>query len=423
MEVLLDFGRQGLRVDLPERNLVKVLGYRPAQPLADPRSVLAERLENPRGTPPLVDLARGKRSACVAVCDITRPVPNPLILSELLPTLEKAGIPRSNIIILIATGLHRPNEGRELEEILGRWVLENYRIENHHGQDLEEHAYLGESPRGVPVWIDRRWLEADLKIAVGLIEPHFMAGYSGGRKLICPGLAGLPTVRAWHSPQFLEHPLARSGVLLGNPVHEENTWIARRAGCDFTVNVVLDEKRRIVHVEAGEMEAAFLAGVQVVDVMVRDKVPQPVDVVITTGAGYPLDATFYQCVKGMVAAEPIVKPGGTVILAAEMSEGIGSGEFAQIFEENHSVEEFLDRISGGEYFRMDQWQLEEMAKVKRKARIVVVTTGLPKERLSRLFVEPADSVETAVADCLARYGQEATIAVMPKGPYLIADVA
>lgn len=423
MEVLLDFGREGLKVDLPDRNVVKILRYRPAEPLADPQAVLRDRLESPRATPPLAELAKGKRSACIAICDITRPVPNAFILSELLPTLEKAGISRDRILILIATGLHRPNLGSELEEIVGRWVMENYRIENHHGQDLGEHVYLGDSPRGVPIWIDRRWVEAELKIAVGLIEPHFMAGYSGGRKLICPGLAGVPTVRAWHSPRFLEHPLARSGVLAGNPVHEENTWIARRAGCDFTVNVVLDEKRRIVHVEAGEMEAAFQAGVEVVDRMVRDTVPEPVDIVVTTSAGYPLDATFYQSVKGMVAAEPIVKPGGTVILAAEMSEGIGSPEFAQIFAENRSLEEFLERISSTDYFRIDQWQLEEMAKVKRKARIVVVGKGLPADRLRQLFVEPAGSVEEAVAECLSRYGPDATIAVMPKGPYLIADVA
>jgi nickel-dependent lactate racemase len=310
-----------------------------------------------------------------------------------------------------------------LSKIVGKSIVEKYRIENHNGQALDEHEFLGESPRGVPVWIDRRYIQADLKITVGLIEPHFMAGYSGGRKLICPGLAALETVRAWHSPRFLEHPNARAGVLDGNPVHEENTWIGRRAGCDFIVNVVLDEHRRIVHAVAGDMEQAFLEGVRFVEKVVWDTVPEPVDIVITTSAGYPLDATFYQSVKGMVAAEPIVKPGGTVILAAEISEGIGSPEFRRIFEENRSLDEFMDRIMGGDYFRMDQWQLEEMAKVRRKARIVVVTRGLSPEQLSRLFVESAPTVEEAVADCLRRYGPDATIAVMPKGPYLVADVA
>ena len=422
MRVLLDYGRSGLAVDLPEKNVLKVLRYQPAAPLENPQEAVRRALEVPVGTPPLREIARGRRSACIAICDITRPVPNALILGEVLPLLEAAGIPRDQILILIATGLHRPNEGEELLEIVGPWVAGNFRVENHHGQVLEEHIYLGESPRGVPVWIDRRWVEADLKIAIGLIEPHFMAGYSGGRKLICPGLAALPTVRAWHSPRFLEHPNARSGVLVGNPVHEENTWIAQRAGCDFSINVVLDEKRRIVHVVAGEMVAAFEAGTRFVDSMVRDYLPQPADIVITTGAGYPLDATFYQSIKGMVAAEPVVKPGGTVILAAEISEGIGSPEFVQIFRENRSLDEFMHRIMETDYFRMDQWQLEEMAKVSRKARIVVVTGGLTPEQLKELFVESAPSVEAAVAEALSQYGSEASIAVLPKGPYLIAEV-
>ena len=422
MRVLLDYGRSGLAVDLPEKNVLKVLRYQPAAPLENPQEAVRRALEVPVGTPPLREIARGRRSACIAICDITRPVPNALILGEVLPLLEAAGIPRDQILILIATGLHRPNEGEELLEIVGPWVAGNFRVENHHGQVLEEHIYLGESPRGVPVWIDRRWVEADLKIAIGLIEPHFMAGYSGGRKLICPGLAALPTVRAWHSPRFLEHPNARSGVLVGNPVHEENTWIAQRAGCDFSINVVLDEKRRIVHVVAGDIVAAFEAGTRFVDSMVRDYLPQPADIVITTGAGYPLDATFYQSIKGMVAAEPVVKPGGTVILAAEISEGIGSPEFVQIFRENRSLDEFMHRIMETDYFRMDQWQLEEMAKVSRKARIVVVTGGLTPEQLKELFVESAPSVEAAVAEALSQYGSEASIAVLPKGPYLIAEV-
>lgn len=423
MRITLEYGRTGLPVELPDDNVLKVLRYRPAEPLSDPRATIRELLWRPTGTRPLVEIAAERRSACIVICDITRPVPNEVILSEVLPVLEMAGIPREKILILVATGLHRPNLGDELREVVGPSLVDQYRIENHVGQKREEHEYLGESPRGVPIWIDRCYLQADLKITVGLIEPHFMAGYSGGRKLICPGIAALETVGAWHSPRFLEHPRAQAGSLEGNPVHEENTWIARRAGCDFIVNVVLDEHRKIVHAVAGDMEEAFLQGVRFVDTMVRDSVSQPADIVITTSAGYPLDATFYQSVKGMVAAEPIVKPGGTVILAAEISEGIGSAEFRRIFDENRTLEEFMERIMGQDYFRMDQWQIEEMAKVRRKARIVVVTNGLTPEQLARLYVESAPSVEEAVADCLRRYGPQATIAVMPKGPYLIAEVA
>jgi len=329
---------------------------------------------------------------------------------------------RDKITILIATGLHRPNLGDELVELVGEEIAANYRVENHHGKLLAEHTYLGESPRGVPIWVDSRYVQADLKITTGLIEPHLMAGFSGGRKLVCPGISALETVKVWHGPDFLEHPLADCGILDGNPVHEENTWIARRAGCDFIVNVVIDAKRQPLFFVAGDMELAFLEGVKFVREVVTDLVPEPVDVVVTSCAGYPLDTTFYQAVKGMTAALPIVKQGGTIVVAASLTEGIGSPEFQQLFDENSSLEVFVERILGKDYFVMDQWQLEELAKVRRKARVKMVSGGLAADVLNRLFVESAPTVELAVAESLADYGPDATLAVIPKGPYVLAQV-
>jgi nickel-dependent lactate racemase len=345
-----------------------------------------------------------------------------VLLPPILATLEQSGIARDQILILVATGLHRPNLGNELAEMLGPRVVENYRVENHDGRDLAAHTFLGHSPRGVPIWIDRRYCAAELKITTGLIEPHFMAGFSGGRKLVCPGLAALETIKVWHGPEFLEHPNARSGCLAGNPVHEENTWIARRAGCDFIVNAVIDAQRRLLHVVAGEMEAALLAGVQFVRPLVTDTLPAAADIVVTSSAGYPLDTTYYQSVKGMVTAAAVVKPGGTIILAAGMSEGIGSPEFRRIYDDHPTLDGFMQAILAKRYFQLDQWQLEEFAKARRRAQIVVVTDGLPAETLRRLFVEPAASVEAAVAAALARHGPDATIAVIPKGPYVLAEL-
>jgi lactate racemase len=423
MQIHLEYGRKGLDVELPDGNVVGCLQYQSMQPLADPHGAVLKSLEQPTGTQPLADLARGRRNACVVISDVTRPVPNRGLLPPILDTLERAGIARGNILLLVATGLHRPNLGDELVDMVGSFVAENYRIENHHGKNRDEHTYLGDTARGVPVWIDSRYVKADLKITTGLIEPHFMAGFSGGRKLICPGLAALETVRAWHGPDFLEHPNARNGCLDGNPVHEENTAIGRMAGCDFIVNVVIDAKRRILRVVAGDMEAAFLEGVAFARGPVTATVKEPVDIVVTTSAGYPLDATFYQSVKGMVAAASIVKSGGTIILAASLSEGIGSPEFQQTFDENPTLEGFMERILSKSYFMMDQWQLEELAKARRQAKIKVVSDGLPPETLRRLYVEPAESVEKAVADSLAEYGPAATIAVIPKGPYVLAELA
>ena len=422
MRVTLDYGRTGLPVDLPDRT-IGPLEIKPAPPLEDPESAVAEALSNPIGTAPLAQLARGRDNACILVCDITRPVPNRVILPPLLQILEQNGVRRDRILLLIATGLHRPNVGAELEQMLGPEIVARYRVENHDGKDRGQHEYLGKTPRGVPVYLDRRYVRADLKITTGLIEPHLMAGFSGGRKVICPGIAGLDTVRVWHGPDFLEHPKADCGILEGNPVHEENTRIARMAGCDFIVNVCIDGQRRITWVGAGDMEEAWLQGVRFCEKVVKVTVPRPVDIVVTSSAGYPLDTTWYQAVKGLTGALPIVKEGGTIILAAGLEEGLGSPEFQRLLQENRDLQLFKQRIMGKDYFVMDQWQLEELAKVVEKCRVKVVSDGLAPETLRQCFVEPAPSVEQAVAEAQKEYGPDATIAVIPKGPYVLPSVA
>ena len=306
--------------------------------------------------------------------------------------------------------------------MLGPEIARRYQVVDHNGFDPGSHTCLGTTPRGVPAWIDSRYLAAELKIALGLIEPHFMAGFSGGRKLICPGLAALETIKVWHGPAFLEHANARAGCLEGNPVHEENTRIARMAGCDFIVNVVLDDCRRLLAVVAGDMEAAFHEGAACARGLVTDAIAGPVDIVVTSGAGYPLDSTFYQSVKGMAAAMPIVKPGGTIILAAAMSEGVGSRDFQQLYDDHASLDRFMEQIACGRYFRPDQWQLEEFVRVHRHAAVCVVSGGLPAEVLRRLHVGTAASVEAAVAAALEKHGPGATLAAIPKGPYVLAEV-
>ncbi len=423
MRFTLDYGREGLDVDLPEDRLIGPLQIQEVEPLDDPEAAVAAGLEAPIGAKPLREIASGKKDACILICDITRPVPNEIILRPILHVLEDEEIPKENILILVATGLHRPSTEAERVEMLGEEIARNYRVEDHHGTILDEHTYLGETPRGIPAWIDSRYVNADLKITTGLIEPHLMAGYSGGRKLICPGIAALETVKVWHGPDLLEHPKADCGFLEGNPVHEENTRIAKMAGCDFIVNVTLDAQRRVTSVVAGDMEKAFLEGVRFVEEIVKAPVKEPVDVVVTSSAGYPLDTTFYQAVKGLTGCLPIVKKGGTIVLAASLSEGIGSPEFQQLFRENPSLEVFMERILGKDYFVLDQWQLEELAKVRRKVKVKIVSDGLSPEILSGLFVEPAETVESAVAESLAEYGPAAKVAVIPKGPYVLPVLA
>jgi lactate racemase len=423
MRIKLDYGRTGLDVELPDDRVVGPLAIRPASPLADPAAAIRAAIDRPIGTAPLAELARGKKSACILICDVTRPVPNHLILPPLLKTLHDYGVPEDETLILIATGLHRPNQGAELEEMVGPDIVRRYRIENHFGKRLADHGFLGVTPSGVPAYIDRRYLDAELKITTGLIEPHLMAGYSGGRKVICPGIAALETVKVWHGPKFLEHPKADCGYLDGNPVHEENTRIAKMAGCHFIVNVCIDGQRQITWVGAGDMEAAWREGVRFVENTVKVPVREPLDVVVTSAAGYPLDTTWYQAIKGLCGALPIVKEGGTIVLAASLTDGIGSPEFQKLIAENADLESFMHRILGKDYFIMDQWQLEELAKVVRRCKVKVVSHGLGAAALRQCHVEPAASVEQAVADSLAEYGPAARVAVIPKGPYVLPYVA
>jgi nickel-dependent lactate racemase len=419
MTVTLDYGRTGLSVQLPAERVIGPLAIRDVPPLNDPEAAVAAALDQPIGSSPLLEIARDRKDACILICDITRPVPNQTILRPLLEVLGEAGISRDRTLILVATGLHRPSTDQEKLEMLGPEIVGGYRVEDHFGTRLEEHTLVGTSSRGIPGWIDSRYVRAGVKIATGLIEPHLMAGYSGGRKLICPGVAALETVKRWHGPELLEHPRADCGILEGNPVHEQNTEIARMAGCDFIVNVTLDSQRRVTSVVAGDMEKAFMEGVRFMEQVCRADVARPVDIVVTSAAGYPLDTTFYQAVKGLTGCLAIVKQGGTIIMAASLSEGLGSPEFQSLFHENASLEIFMERILGRDYFVLDQWQLEELAKVRKKARVKLVSDGLSHEVLRSCFVEPASSVESALADSLAEYGPDAQVAVIPKGPYVL----
>jgi len=422
MRVRLDYGKSGLYAELPDENLVGVLGLNSMPALPDPEQAIAAALADPIGTRPLAELARGRRDVCIVICDITRPVPNPVLLPPVLRILQEAGIGDERITILIATGTHRPNLGDELIALVGEEIAGRYRIVNHDCRDAGAHLDLGVSPNGVPVSLDSRYCSADLKLTIGLIEPHFMAGYSGGRKLVMPGIAGFESVQRWHCPRFLESPLATNGSVHGNPVHEESLAIARMAPPDLILDVTLDEGNRITGVFAGELEQAWLAGVEFASRQVRAVTPKAADIVVTTCAGYPLDATFYQAVKGMVGALPAVKPGGSIVIAAECSEGVGSADFARALEQTDDLEEFVRHISQPGVFIPEEWEVEELAKAVRHASIICVADGIPDETLSRCFVTPAASVEEGVRMALKAQGADATLLAIPRGPYVIPCV-
>ncbi len=422
MRVEMRYGTGTLPIEIPDKNVVKVLEISDSIPLPDEDGAVREAIAAPIDSAPLAELAEGRESACIVISDITRPVPNKVILPPMLETLEATGIPREKITILIATGIHRPNNAEELEIMVGRDIMETYRIVNHFSQKPETHTYLGKTESGTPVYIDKTYLESDLKIITGLIEPHLMAGYSGGRKAICPGIASVETMKVMHGPELMEHPKSAVGILEGNPFHREATKIALMAGVDFNLNVAIDKERRITGVFAGDMVESHRVGAEFVEQQARVTLPAPADAVVVSSAGYPLDSTFYQAVKGLLTAVEIVKQGGSILLVAACSEGIGSKPFTDLIFKTDDLTAFVQGLYNPANFVIDQWQLEELAKVARKADIYFYTDGIPYHQRAKLFVHPLKHAQEGIEEILNQYGEDAQIAVIPEGPYVLAQL-
>ncbi len=419
MRIEVAFGKTGLELDLPPGFDYRVLEARSARPLADAAAAVEEALDAPAAGPPLAALARGKSSAAIAVCDITRPAPNRVVLPPLLRRLEDAGIARERITILVATGLHRAATPAEIREITGPEIASAYRVENHDARNLASHRSLGATATGTPVWVDERFVSADLRITAGFIEPHLMAGFSGGRKLVAPGSAAQETIKVLHSPKFMRDPRAVEGSIEDNPLHRELLEIARLARHDFIADVALTRQRCIAGVFAGEPVAAHRRGVEFVSRVMLEMLDSPVDAVITTSAGYPLDLTFYQSLKGVTAASHIVKPGGRILLLAACGEGPGAAEFSRMLMQFPSDREFLDHILHTPV-TVDQWQLEKFALVTSIAGVHFYVPGLPPEYYPRLWGRVHSSADAAVAELLRGLPAGARVAVIPEGPYVLA---
>jgi len=453
MNAEIAYGRQHLNLALPQG--ARILRTAPVQPLAHPAQAVADALHTPIGTPPLPQIAAarravpslpasgkletafqaaaGRRHACIVVSDITRPVPYRVLLPPLLAALD--GVV-GRITLLVATGTHRASTQAEKLEMFGPDIVARYPIVDHDSRDPAQVAPLpAPTASGSQVSVNRLYLDADLKILTGLVEPHFMAGYSGGRKAVLPGLVDLASIQRFHGPGFLESPRATSGVLDGNPCHREATDAAHAAGCDFVLNVALDLDRNIIGVFAGGLDTAFAAAVAKVDSFCRATVAEPADIVVTSAGGYPLDKTFYQTVKGMVGALPVVRQGGVVLIASACSEGIGNAEYAELMARYHGRhEQFLRDILARDEVVQDQWEFEEQCKVLARVGVgglVVCTNGIPRDTLDRLSVTPAATLCQApdpeqrlqgALDALLAARPGARVVAIPEGPYVLAGV-
>jgi nickel-dependent lactate racemase len=420
METRLAFGKDGLKVTIPDQYQCQVLNWKSAAPLADAVGAIEAALDTPAAGPPLAAVIAGKRSAAISVCDITRPAPNPVVLPPLLRRLEAGGIARANISILIATGLHRAATEAEIRQIVGPEIAASYTILNHDARKREQHRHLGMTRSGTPVWIDERFLRADLHLSLGFIEPHLMLGFSGGRKLIAPGLAAQETIKELHSPRFMRDPRSREGSIDDNPLHAELLEIARLARHDFLIDVSLSHDRRIAAVFAGEPVGAHRAGVAWVRSSLAQQLEHPADAVITTGGGYPLDLTFYQCIKGITAAEKMVRPGGRILMVGECAEGVGSAEFSEMMTRYGSDSEFLRGIEKAPV-TVDQWQLEKLALVTQKNDVLYAVPGLPQEYQSKVWGRAYAHPQEAVQALCEGLSPGARIAVVPEGPYVLAQ--
>ena len=420
MRVDLAYGRTGLTIDLPaERTEVIEPTYVPGLP--DQSGAVLNAVRNPIGASPLRLMAERRHKVAIAVCDVTRPMPSATVLPALLRDLSH--VPDDQIAIIVATGTHRANTPSELEEMLGAEVAHRFRVINHDAFDHRALTHLGDSPSGIPIWLNRAWVESDLRITTGFVEPHFFAGFSGGPKMVAPGLAGFETIMRLHDASMIGHPKSTWGITDGNPIHEAIREIARQTGVHFSVDVIINREHKVTSVYAGELFSVHRAARQDATRSAMRPVRGPFDIVVTTNSGYPLDLNLYQSVKGMSAAAQVVREGGTIICAAECADGIPDhGEYKQILSETKSPRELLRLISVPGHNRHDQWQVQIQAQIQLRAQVYLKSSFLTHEQIREAHLEPIDDIEAAIPDLLRRYGRDSRICALPQGPQTVPYV-
>jgi nickel-dependent lactate racemase len=417
--VRLDFGRDGLELPVPAG--VDVLRPRSVEALGERAAVDALRaaFRAPSSGAPLASLVRPGAVVAVSICDVTRPFPARVVLPVLLEEL-----PGRRVRLCVATGSHRPCTPAELDAMFGADVLAAVELLQHDADDGGAHGALGTVPGSdVPALVDRAFLDADARVTLGFVEPHFFAGFSGGPKMVAPGLAALETIRELHSATRIGDARATWGIVEGNPVHDPIRGIAARAGVTFALDVALGSDKGIGAVFAGDLGTEHAAAMAHVRSSAMVPVEAPYDVVVTTNSGYPLDQNLYQCVKGLKAAAGITRDGGTIILAAACEDGLPShGSYAALLGRSGSPGEFLSALATGAIRERDQWQVQVQAEICSRVRVLAHTPGVAGDDLRRAWMSPVADVGTALAEALAAAGPGARAAILPEGPQTIAYV-
>jgi nickel-dependent lactate racemase len=423
MNVSLAYGHGRLMVAVPDDAVVITPAELPGLP--DERAAFDAAVRAPIGTAPLSELARASDTVAIVIADITRPSPSERLVPWIMAELSH--VPREHIVIINGTGSHRANTREELIQMLGAEVVDTVRIVNHSAFDDATLTHLGRTSYGGDIWINNDYLQADVRIVTGFIEPHFFAGFSGGPKGIVPGVAGIKTIMHLHNAQMIGHPKSTWALLNGNPIQGEIREAVAMAPPHFIVNVALNAKRDITAIWAGHYIEAHEVGCRFVAENTTRAVEEPFDVVISTNSGYPLDQNLYQTGKGMSAAARIVRPGGAIIAVSECSDGLPEhGNFKQLLQMRQTPEELLSMIEAPGFELYDQWEAQSQAIVQRKADVYLYSS-LDPETTRAAMLTPIADIEATLAALLDRYGPGARVAVLPEGPqtvpYLLNMVA
>jgi len=413
---LFPYGKEFLKYEIPESRLrgeliSRIHNYKAGKSQDE---LVQEALEEPAGTPPLREMAKGKNKVVLIASDHTRPVPSKIIIPKMLNEIRR-GNPGADITILVATGCHRESAKAELEDKFGPGIMNKEKIIIHNC-DSSEMVNLGKLPSGGDLVINKLAAEADLLAAEGFIEPHFFAGFSGGRKSVFPGVASRKAVVYNHNAEFIAHPAARTGIIEGNPIHIDMLYAARKAKLAFICNVIINSAREIIYAAAGDCDRAHGKGVEFLMDKCQVK-PAMADIAISTNGGYPLDQNIYQAVKGMTAAEATVKKGGVIIMIAQSADGHGAPDFYKTFREEKNLDRMLEIFmkTPKENTRPDQWQSQILARILKHSKIIYIS-GAPDEMVRDFRMIPAHSISDAVKMAEKMLNNtEASITVIPDG--------
>ncbi|HEV7726857.1 MAG TPA: nickel-dependent lactate racemase [Modestobacter sp.] len=419
-QVTLAYGRDGLTVEVPDDAAVITPVPHAAAP--DVPAELRRALREPVSGLPLRERVQRGQTVAISACDGTRAQPRHLMIPVLLEELDGV-VDLEDVVVLVATGTHRANTEAELRAMFGDAVVDSVRIVNHDSRASDTHRFVGTYGDGVPVWLNEQWVDADVRLTTGFVEPHFFAGFSGGPKMVAPGLAALDTVLVLHDATRIGDPRATWGVTEGNPVHDDVRAIAAATGVTYAFDVILNQRQEVIAAFGGDILEMHAVAIERAREVAMAPVDALFDVVVTTGSGFPLDQNLYQSVKGMSAAAQVTRPDGLIVCAAECADGYPDhGSYREVLTSADSPEALLELISAREVTVPDQWQVQIQARIQSAHRVVMHTSYLSDAELAEAHLEQTADIAATVAEAVAKAGPGARVCVLPEGPQTIPYV-